>query len=91
MSLITLKTSIQIASIASKLEFSGAKTAIESIIGRINDISDVSENDALTILETLRVKLKRNEARNKIKVENTLPATEKPKIKGTKKEIIVID
>lgn len=90
--LITLKTSIHIASVAAKLKFSGAKSAVESIIGRINDLSDITEVKALEILSTLETQFKRNEARNKLKAEFSVPVDDKKKKTGKhKRDIMVIE
>lgn len=93
MSLITLKDSITIAHLAAKLEINGAKNAVESILGKISDLSDVSDVQAKQVIENLTERIKRNEIRNKLVLNNTVtPETaNKPKAKYKKKEVMVID
>ncbi len=94
MSLITLKDSITIAHLATKLDYNGAKTAVESILGKIPDLSDLTDEQAKQVILTLSERIERNDRRNKIIQTNTFtpsPTREKTKGKSKKKEIMVID
>jgi len=57
MNLITLKVFTQISRLSAKVGYTSTKMCIESVIGKIADMADITEETSLFIVHTLEEKL----------------------------------
>lgn len=57
MSLITLKTFTKISTLSHKLGYNSTKCCIESVVGKISDMADLSDTISLQILTELNKRI----------------------------------